>query len=99
MHFTRQSYWIGVAVLCIAIASPIGAQSGLLGGVSGSDTTTTQDSIWRDPGRKTDKPDSTQPVAYVKREYDHKQQVIVGSVVMLCVALALVGMNNYNPRR
>jgi len=36
---------------------------------------------------------------YIKREYDHKQQVIVGSVIMLCVALAMVFMNNYNPRR
>lgn len=36
---------------------------------------------------------------YIKREYDHKQQVIVGSVVMLCVTLAMVLMNNYNPNR
>ena len=37
--------------------------------------------------------------SYVKREYNHRQQVIVGSVVMLCVALAMVLMNNYNPKR
>lgn len=37
--------------------------------------------------------------AYTKREYNHKEQVIVGSVVMLCVALAMVLMNNYNPKR
>ena len=36
---------------------------------------------------------------YVKRDYDHRQQVIVGSVVMFCVALAMVLMNNYNPKR
>jgi len=36
---------------------------------------------------------------YVKREYNHKQQVIVGSVVMFCVTLAMVLMNNYNPKR
>lgn len=36
---------------------------------------------------------------YVKREYDHREQVIVGGVVMLCVALAMVLMNNYNPTR
>jgi len=35
---------------------------------------------------------------YTKRVYDHKQQVIVGSVVMFCVALAMVAMNNYNPK-
>lgn len=37
--------------------------------------------------------------SYVKRDYDHKQQVIVGSVVMFCIALAMVLMNNYNPKR
>ena len=37
--------------------------------------------------------------SYVKREYNHRQQVIVGSVVMLCVAVAMVLMNNYNPKR
>lgn len=37
--------------------------------------------------------------SYIKREYDHKQQVIVGSVVMFCIALAMVLMNNYNPKR
>ncbi|MCQ2104593.1 MAG: hypothetical protein MJZ26_02270 [Fibrobacter sp.] len=37
--------------------------------------------------------------SYIKREYNHRQQVIVGGVVMLCVALAMVLMNNYNPSR
>ena len=37
--------------------------------------------------------------SYVNREYNHRQQVIVGSVVMLCVAVAMVLMNNYNPKR
>lgn len=37
--------------------------------------------------------------SYVKREYDHRQQVVVGSVIMFCVALAMVLMNNYNPKR
>ncbi|MFA6623237.1 MAG: hypothetical protein WCS54_03930 [Fibrobacteraceae bacterium] len=36
---------------------------------------------------------------YVKREYNHRQQVIVGGVIMLCVALVMVMMNNYNPTR
>ena len=42
--------------------------------------------------------DEENPI-YVKREYNHREQVIVGSVVMLCVALAMVLMNNYNPTR
>ena len=37
--------------------------------------------------------------SYVKREYNHRQQVIVGSVVMICIAVAMVLMNNYNPKR
>jgi len=37
--------------------------------------------------------------SYVKRDYNHKQQVVVGSVIMLCVALAMILMNNYNPKR
>jgi len=32
-------------------------------------------------------------------EYDYKQQVIVGGVVMFCVALAMIANNNYNPKR
>ena len=36
---------------------------------------------------------------YIKRDYNHRQQVVVGSVIMLCVALAMVLMNNYNPKR
>ncbi|MCF0216782.1 MAG: hypothetical protein HUK21_09960 [Fibrobacteraceae bacterium] len=37
--------------------------------------------------------------SYIKRDYNHRQQVIVGSVVMLCIAVAMVLMNNYNPKR
>jgi len=32
-------------------------------------------------------------------EYNYKQQVIVGGVVMFCVALAMIANNNYNPKR
>lgn len=37
--------------------------------------------------------------SYVVRDYNHREQVIVGGVVMLCVAVAMVLMNNYNPSR
>ncbi|MDR3002274.1 MAG: hypothetical protein LBU89_13565 [Fibromonadaceae bacterium] len=33
------------------------------------------------------------------RSYNYKQQVVVGGVVMLCVTLAMVANNNYNPKR
>jgi len=32
-------------------------------------------------------------------EYNYKQQVIVGGVVMFCVALAMIANNNYNPKK
>jgi hypothetical protein len=32
-------------------------------------------------------------------DYNYKQQVIVGGVVMFCVALAMIASNNYNPKR
>ncbi len=38
-------------------------------------------------------------IRYEKRVYNHKQQVVVGGVIMLCVALVMVMMNNYNPMR
>jgi len=31
--------------------------------------------------------------------YDYKQQVVVGGVVMFCVALAMIANNNYNPKK
>jgi len=36
---------------------------------------------------------------YNVHEYNYKQQVIVGGVVMFCVALAMIANNNYNPKR
>ena len=64
-----------------------------------SDTTRKSPSGTLDSTGQEAKYDSTQAPRYEKREFDHQQQVVVGGVVMLCVALALVGMNNYNPRR
>ena len=43
--------------------------------------------------------DSNMVLKYQKREYNHTQQMVVGSVIMFCVALSLVAMNNYNPKR
>jgi len=71
-------------------------------GVDSSGTGTTsakRDSIWRDSSGISAKPDSNAVVKYQKREFNHTQQMVVGSVIMFCVALSLVAMNNYNPRR
>lgn len=37
-------------------------------------------------------------VLVVKHSFNHRQQIITGSVVMTCLALMMVIMNNYNPR-
>lgn len=37
-------------------------------------------------------------VLVVKHRFNHREQIITGSVVMTCLALMMVVMNNYNPR-
>jgi hypothetical protein len=37
-------------------------------------------------------------VIIIKHQFNHKEQIITGSVVMSCVILVLALMNNYNPR-
>jgi hypothetical protein len=34
----------------------------------------------------------------VKHGFNHRQQIITGSIVMSCLAMIMVTMNNYNPR-
>ena len=36
---------------------------------------------------------------YNVHKYNYKQQVVVGGVVMFCMALSLIVNNNYNPKR
>lgn len=55
---------------------------------SGSD----KDSISNRPKSRSDS------VIVVKHSFNHKEQIITGSVIMTCLALILVTMNNYNPR-
>ncbi len=35
---------------------------------------------------------------YIEREYNHKEQVITGGVIMLCIGMILVTSNNFNPK-
>ena len=37
-------------------------------------------------------------VIVVKHSFNHREQIITGSVIMTCLAVMLVAMNNYNPR-
>lgn len=39
----------------------------------------------------------TDSVLVAKHSFNHRQQIITGSVVMTCLALIMVTMNNYNP--
>lgn len=68
-------------------------------GPDSSKTPSARDSIWRDTASMNAKLDSNMVLKYQKREYNHTQQMVVGSVIMFCVALSLVAMNNYNPKR
>ena len=34
----------------------------------------------------------------VKHHFNHRQQIITGSVIMACLATMVVVMNNYNPQ-
>lgn len=50
------------------------------------------------------KPDSTRSFSredttlIVKHHFNHRQQIITGSVIMACMAAIVVVMNNYNPQ-
>lgn len=37
-------------------------------------------------------------VIVVKHQFNHREQIITGSIIMTCLALMMVTMNNYNPR-
>ena len=34
----------------------------------------------------------------IKHQFNHRQQIITGSVIMACMAAIVVVMNNYNPQ-
>jgi hypothetical protein len=51
----------------------------------------TQDSLARPKSR-------ADTVLVVRRSFEHREQIITGSVIMSCLALMMVIMNNYNPR-
>lgn len=40
----------------------------------------------------------TDSLIVVKHSFEHREQIITGSVIMSCLMLMMVAMNNYNPR-
>jgi hypothetical protein len=40
----------------------------------------------------------TDSLIVVKHSFEHREQIITGSVIMTCMVLMMVAMNNYNPR-
>ncbi len=42
--------------------------------------------------------DSLKSLKIVKHDFNHREQIITGSVIMACLAMIMVTMNNYNPR-
>lgn len=62
-------------------------------GPIGSDQGATADtSLANTPKSRTDS------VIVVKHSFEHREQIIAGSVIMTCLMLMMVTMNNYNPR-
>lgn len=55
--------------------------------VSGSDSATSTTAKSR-----------TDSLIVVKHSFEHREQIITGSVIMSCLILMMVAMNNYNPR-
>ena len=53
---------------------------------------TPSDSLAKGPKSRSDS------VIVVKHHFNHREQIITGSVIMTCLALMMVAMNNYNPR-
>jgi len=60
--------------------------------VSGGTPKQARDTLANHPKSRSDS------VIVVKHGFNHKEQIITGSVIMTCLALMLVAMNNYNPR-
>jgi hypothetical protein len=54
--------------------------------------TAQSDSLAKAPKSRSDS------VIVVKHHFNHREQIITGSVIMTCLALMMVAMNNYNPR-
>jgi hypothetical protein len=57
------------------------------GGVPGPDSSAARSSKSR-----------SDSVIVVKHSFNHREQIITGSVIMTCLILMMVTMNNYNPR-
>ena len=90
-----QSLWLNKHFLILAIVFCLGVgevSAQLRGGSINPYGTNSQDTT------VTDSLDVEQK-KYVKRNFDHKEQVITSSVIMLTLVVLLAGMNNYNPKR
>jgi hypothetical protein len=75
------------------------AASGPQTAAPGADTVTSKSATPLKDTSVVAKPKSrSDTVIVVKHEFNHREQIITGSVIMSCLALILVAMNNYNPR-
>ena len=74
-----------------AVAAPAAAADTAGGKAEIVPTPTPQDTLGRPKSR-------ADTVLVVQHSFNHRQQIITGSVVMSCLALMMVIMNNYNPR-
>ncbi|MBP5188677.1 MAG: hypothetical protein J6Z50_06055 [Fibrobacterales bacterium] len=110
MRRARRTAFFAALLLLLGTALPASARdidfSPLAGG--GDPDSISQVGAWAEaePGAKDSVSESgglavetkKDPPKYIQRDFDHKEQVVVGSAMMACLALIMVTMNNYNPK-
>jgi hypothetical protein len=82
---------IPVAVLAVAMPDKPESSRDATAGTPPSDSGA-RDSAAVRPKSRSDS------VIVVQHGFNHREQIITGSVIMSCLVLMLVAMNNYNPR-
>jgi hypothetical protein len=66
--------------------------AGVTASSPGKASATASDTLAKTPKSRADS------VIVPMHRFNHREQIITGSVIMTCLALMLVAMNNYNPR-
>lgn len=84
---------LGATILAILLGSiPLAAQAPLAPMPQALPDSLRADSL---SARRGSRADTT---LIIKHHFNHRQQIITGSVIMACMAAIVVVMNNYNPQ-
>ena len=90
----RRILHLSVALLLSAVALRSQPNTSPSGSLKDTVMTATPPSP-KDTAKAKSRADS---VVIIKHSFDHRRQIITGSVVMTCLLAVLAIMNNYNPR-